>query len=209
MKDDKGYEERIESLTKENKELQDRNKILENKNNELEIELEKLQWNIKNLSNKTEWQKNELISALNEETFKKSNLILPVYRANIDTYEREIDFYKILPKNISLKEQLQAIGNSLSEYYYNNSPIEVLKIENIDNKKIATIDLREDKGNEVGWANMFFQGSAGGTITSTTLTETFLQRDYDDECIDGVKFLYEGKDVEFEHVFNLQEIIYR
>ena len=93
------------------------------------------------------------------------------------------------------------------------------EIKDIEGKSVAVINLRESPINEeiagpeemIGhsWATYYFQGSTGGVLTSIKLVETFLQRDYRGPWIDGVQFLYEGNQIDFEHVEGLREINYR
>jgi hypothetical protein len=145
--------------------------------------------------------------------------IIPAYTADVNSYERKIGFYIKVPNDMPLKEKLDNVSKILSEQYFNNLPIEVLRIEELDGKKIVVINLEESKENQgvtdfeklTGrtWATGFFQGSTGGTITSTTLVETFLQRESKDVWVDGVKFLYNNGVCDFEHVPNLYKINYR
>lgn len=145
--------------------------------------------------------------------------VYPVYTANIDTYEQEIQFYLSIRDQLPLRDKLQEVADKLSVYIYNSMPIEVERIEVIEEKQVAVINLKEHSANEtvtdpeqyVGktWKSHFFQGSLGGAQTSTNLIETFLQRDYDGEWIDGVQFLYQGESVAYQHVPALAEIQYQ
>jgi hypothetical protein len=96
-----------------------------------------------------------------------------------------------------------------------------VKIEEVNNKKIAVINLEESKENQgikddgklkaMTWATHYLQGSAGGSMTSETLIETLLQREHTGEWIDGVRFLYNGGpcDDHFQHSPNLMRVNYR
>lgn len=87
-------------------------------------------------------------------------------------------------------------------------PINILRIEERNNKKIAIIDLREfiasdSTGYLPSWRTIYFQGSTGGYFTTLTLTKSFLQKDYKGKWIDGIEFYYEGKQIlegEWDHI---------
>lgn len=194
---------------------------VENEIERNEVLTEKLEY-LKQISDRNNLLIKEQISLINlkeNSKFLSENTIIPIYSANIDTYNQEIIFYTYFSKELTLKEKLNTIGNKLSLYCFNRLPIEVQEIKNIENKKIAVINLQESMVNQeidnhenwIGksWASNYFQGSTGGIITSTELIETFLQRSYTDDWIDGVKFLYKGSNIEFEHVFILSDTIYR
>ena len=199
--------------------LQDEITIL-NKNIELEkeknIELEKekavLNETLESLNKRVEKQVS-IITSLTRNSENGMNMH-PIYTANINTYIKGIDFYITMPKEDSLKSKLSTIAKTLSEVYFSNLPIEVLEI---DDKKIAIINLEERSEGSMkttmqtskSWATGFFQGSTGGTITTIRLVESFLQKDYKGEWIEGIRFLYKGQPVDFQHVPELSEVIYR
>lgn len=184
---------------------------LEKRNNELEKNIAELTKQINELKNST--------ISIDKEILKKSDYIYKIYTANSDTYEKEIGLLVYIPKNISIINKLDMLGKTLSEVYFNGLEIKIEKIENIDGRKIAVINLKESKINQgindyskhkgSSWAKDYFQGSAGGTVTVTRLIETFLQRDYSGSWIDGVRFLYNSKEIGFDHVESLNEISFR
>lgn len=162
---------------------------------------------------------NEQVETLNQKAKENELLgltaqteIWPIYTANINDYKKEIGCYISLPKNDSIQAKLDEIAQSLSELYFHNLPIEVLEI---DGQKIAHVNLKELSGGGTGnissdsWASRYFQGSAGGTITTTRLVESFLQRQYNGEWIAGVEILYNGQPVDFQHVPDLAKVNYR
>jgi len=144
-----------------------------------------------------------------EEPLKLENETFVIYKANVDTYKKEVSQEINIPKDKSLQDKLVAIGQKLSEVEFNKLPIEIGKIQEINGKKIVKVNLKEDSNNEKGWAKSYMQGSAGGSVTSISLAETFLQKEYKGEWIDGVEFLYNGNKCEFEHAPDLADIIYR
>ncbi|EYE89238.1 hypothetical protein Q428_03470 [Fervidicella metallireducens AeB] len=184
---------------------------LEKRNSELEKNLSELTKEINELKNST--------ISINDEALNKSDNIYKIYTANNDTYEKEIGLWVYIPKNISIINKLDMLGKTLSDVYFNGLEIKIEKIENTDGRKIAVINLKESKINQgindysrhkgSSWAKDYFQGSAGGTVTATTLIETFLQRDYRGDWIDGIRFLYNGKELNFDHVESLNEISFR
>ncbi|MDI6782153.1 MAG: hypothetical protein QME49_08645 [bacterium] len=138
------------------------------------------------------WQKPNL----KEDFFK-------VYGADKECEHEEINFYVAVPKNLSLLEKLKFLANKLSRFEFQYHPINVLRIESRNNKKIVIIELNElDFQEAYSWRHGYFQGSAGGGFTTLTLTKTFLQEDYKGNWIDGVEFYYEGKPIsnEWDHV---------
>ncbi len=101
-----------------------------------------------------------------------------------------------IDKNNDIEENLEIVIDKISELKFDDAPIELLKIEN----NIAYIDIRESDDKNY-WSSNYFQGSTGASITSFTLVENILQRNYQGEWIDGIYFSYEGKtDIEFDHL---------
>lgn len=144
-----------------------------------------------------------------KETPKVENEIFTIYGSNMDTYKKEAMGEISIPKDKSIQEKLEEVAKKLSEVNFNRLPMEVLRIETVNGKKIAKVNLKEDSKNQKQWFQSYMQGSAGGSMTSVSLIETFLQKEYKGEWVDGVEFSYEGKKCEFEHAYNLTEIIYR
>ncbi len=221
--------DQISELKNENGELIRKIAELENKNKDLSEEKElhkiekrkfgehtellenkiyRLSMNESSISRKLNSQHQYLNSLSKEDYFNSNYIIIPVYTANIDTYKRETEYYIIIPKKILLEEKLKVMADILTKSFA-NLPIEVMRIDNKEGKLIAVINLKENSESNATWNTLYFQGSCGGTVISTTLIETFLQRDYEGEWIDGVKFLYHGGDVQFEHVADLEKINYR
>lgn len=144
-----------------------------------------------------------------------------IYSKDINTDKEiiveEFWFYKDVD---TVEKRLNIIASNLSDSQFKNLPIELIGIEEIDGKKVATFNLKENEENlnkpdwseysEPSWANNFFQGSAGGGWTCYTLQTTMLQPDYDGEWIDGVRFLYNGEENKyFQHIEGLDRIKYR
>lgn len=160
----------------------------------------------------------KLVDLRKDWRFLRDNEVFPIYDANVDNYNKEVMLYISFPKDLELNEKLRKIGDKLSQYCFSGLPIELEYIKDIEGKKIAVVNLKESDINEglnikdrIGytWSGNYFQGSTGGALTYVKLVETFLQRDYKGEWIDGVEFLYEGSRIDFEHVEGLSEIIYR
>jgi len=138
---------------------------------------------------------------------------LKIHTLDPNTYEGKIDFYVAIPQDLSLFAKLKLLADKLSRLKFRGLPINVLKIENGDTKKIAIVELEEKEGHYFpsSWRGNYFQGSTGGTVTTATLVETFLQRDYKGDWIDGVEFYYEGKPIvagDWDHI-GLSGTIYR
>lgn len=206
----KGKNQEIDKLKNEITSLQDKNKSLENKVTELTKESENLNSKLKEY---------ESSGTAGGEAGSNSDNVYPIYTANSDTYKREVLVTTYVPNNYTLKQKLDAIAKTLSEVKFKGLPIEVTGIKDVNGKKVAIINLKESKENQgvtdpskfkgSSWSVNYFQGSTGGTITSTSLLETFLQKDYKGQWVDGVQFLYNNKALSFEHVEGLGEINYR
>jgi hypothetical protein len=104
-------------------------------------------------------------------------------------------FYVKIEQALPLRLQLAVMAKALSRHCFSYLPIEVQGVQEYNDKKVAIINLKEFEGFEKGkswsgasWAHGFFQGSAGGSSTSITLIESFLQRDNPMPWIDGVVF---------------------
>jgi hypothetical protein len=197
--------------------LNNENSTLKKEISESKAVITDLENTVKDLQNKLkEKAKNNMASV---PTLENKNNIYPIYTANIDTCEKEVWIYAYSPNNAELEQKLIIIVNALSETYFNNLPIEVVEIEEINNKKIAVINLNESKENEGikqqikltenAWANKYFQGSTGGKVTSVSLIESMLQREHKVQWIDGVRFLYNNGVCNFEHTPELNKVNYR
>lgn len=124
-----------------------------------------------------------------------------------------VEYYVASPRHFTVIEKLRLLADRLSRLEFSELPINVVRIETVKGKKVAVIDLRESQdGREYpSWYGGYFQGSTGGGITQTTLMDTFLQKGYQGEWVDGVRFLYEGKPMQegdWDHI-NLSGTIYR
>lgn len=195
---------------------------LKDENTALKEELIQVQATNANLENKVQDLSKQLEESKNSgetSASQNSTKAYPLYTANIDSYKKEIGGYININNDVELKEKLVTLTSTLSEKYFDNLPIEVLNIEDVDGKKIAVINLMESKDNQVikevekfkgsSWATLYFQGSTGGQVTSITLIETLLQREYEEQWIDGVKFLYNNETCDYEHVPELGKVNYR
>ncbi|WBW98888.1 hypothetical protein [Oceanirhabdus sp. W0125-5] len=156
-----------------------------------------------------------IIAVLKDGMNSESIDFMPLYNVDGNSMVKYVSSYCVMSKELELEEKLQELAHNLSLYIFEGLPISVKEIKNEGNKKIAYIDLKE-KHEKIGnhypipsWASNKFQGTSGGEATITRLVSAFLQPDYEGEWIDGVKFLYEGKDVCFQHVQGLEETIYR
>ncbi|AQS09224.1 hypothetical protein CLOBY_13470 [Clostridium saccharobutylicum] len=142
-----------------------------------------------------------------EET-KINKVKLSIYNVNVDTLEPNECGTIEVDENLSLESKLKALSKAVSEKNFNKLPIEIKSIDTKNGKKIATINLVDDGANK--WLPKF-QGSTGGTLTANTLIENFLQSNNKSNLkwIDGVRFLYNGKTIDYEHVGDLSNIQYR
>lgn len=206
------------SLKSENHDLQKQVSDLKGKNAALEKSIKEKQEENDTLSNKIKDVESKTTSQSGGLEEYKDN-IYAIYASDNNTYEKELMGFAYVAKASSEEEKLQTIAKALSGMVYEGLPIEVEKVEEVDGKKIAVIDLLESKENQGitdvskmkgrTWATGYLQGSTGGNMTSTSLIETFLQKEYEGQWIDGVRFLYNHKPCNFEHAPDLSEVSYR
>lgn len=190
-------------------------KQLKEENFKLEQDKEHLNFQIKhfselNMSINEIVQEQVYILGLSEKE-RMGYTILPIYNANINTLEREISYYIYLPTQSTLEEKINVLAEKLSKYSFKNLPIEVIGIETIDTKRVAVINLQDHAPelNTYSWINNYFQGTSGGSMTSRRLVETFLQREYKGQWVDGVKILYNNTTQESDHIEGLLTTHYR
>lgn len=167
----------------------------------------------------------ENIEANNQESDEKEgstvvkDTTINIYAINDDNDETVV-IKEITPdKNKALKEEVEEVASVLSKEQFQDLPIELSKIDNIDGKKVAIINLKENEKNygkinpedftSPNWLYQKFQGTYGFMVTYQMLVESFLQRHYKGEWIDGVKFLYDGQQIPSEHADRFEDIIYR
>ena len=137
-------------------------------------------------SNLYENNDNKSLNLLNEE-----NELLPFYSFLPDAMGTEIGAYIPVQKNYSLFEKLNILASKLGKFVFKRK-IEVERIVEKSNKKIAIINLQDTDKSSNKW-NQAFQGSTGGGMTSAVLRKTFLQNDYKNKWIDGIEFQLNGK----------------
>ncbi|MEG0842995.1 MAG: hypothetical protein RSD22_03780 [Romboutsia sp.] len=139
--------------------------------------------------------------AKEEEKSKEEKLIdFKIYTADVEDTEKIVELETIkLKENTSVDEKLNELCKALQTKYFKTDTAEIT-LESIDEDNIAIINL---KGQEA-W-RQYFQGSTGGIISQTTITETLLQKEYKGDWIKGVKILVdsETKDV-FDHASFLE-----
>lgn len=153
----------------------------------------------------------------NQKSIKTMEMVL--YSKDANTDEQVVIGTIEVDENLSLEEKIEKLSKELSEKVFDSLPIEFVKINDIEGKKIALFNLNElgnnatdityDKYEGINWINNYFAGSAGGSVTEYTLITTLLQKNYTGEWIDGVEFTYKNSKMEFDHVPGLGEISYR
>ena len=153
----------------------------------------------------------------NQESIKTIEMML--YSKDVNTDEQVIIGEVEVNEELSLEEKIEKLSEGLSEKAFDNLPIEFVKINNIEGKKVALFNLDElgnnatditfDKYEGINWSNNYFAGSAGGSVTEYTLISTLLHRNYTGEWIDGIEFTYKNSKIEFDHVPALGEVSYR
>jgi hypothetical protein len=140
----------------------------------------------------------------------ENSVVLKLYSADDMTGEKLVVGDVRVKEDAGLDEKLTKLTAALSKKVF-KMPMVYKGIEDVFGQSIAVIDLMEsDKADaKASWSGLYFQGSTGGMMTSVSLIETILQKDYSSDWVDGVKFLYQGKKVDFEHVNGLYGTAYR
>lgn len=135
---------------------------------------------------------------------------LPVFGAEEDGTMVQVSSI-VVKTDEPLIDKMKMMAEELSEKFFEGLGMEAEEIRNIDGKEILVIDLKEGSGavGEKSWVYDYFQGSTGGLVTETALTETFLQREYGGRWVDGVLFTLDGESIELDHVPNLNDVILR
>lgn len=130
---------------------------------------------------------------------------LTLYDGNADATDIAPQFGVTFPPDLNPQQRLETLTTLVSRYHFCTLPIEVVALQD----EVATINLAEhdwnqDPENPVdfpgcsgrSWRTNYFQGSAGGMITSKTLAYTLLQPEFQGEWIEGVTFQYQGEPIE-------------
>ncbi|HCW73872.1 MAG TPA: hypothetical protein DHM90_08825 [Clostridiaceae bacterium] len=135
---------------------------------------------------------------------------LPVFGAEEDGTMVQVSTV-VVKTDEPLLNKMTMMANELSDKFFEGLEMEAEEIRTIDGKEILVVDLKEGSGavGEKSWVYDYFQGSTGGLVTETALTETFLQREYGGRWIDGVLFTIDGESIELDHVPNLKDVILR
>ena len=119
---------------------------------------------------------------------------LPVYGADAEAMEVEKRAYARIEPGTDPQEALQTLADTLSATVFRRAPIHVAGwVTGDDGAEYAVIDLREPE-HARGWAELYFQGSTGGHMTTQSLLRTLGQ------CVGpephGLIFHYEGEPIE-------------
>lgn len=123
------------------------NNILKSEASAIKEKNEKLESSVNDLNKKLK----ELEKSLAKELpFENKSNMYPIYTANIDTYKREVGAYTYMPEEMDLNKKLSTLVKVLSEGYFKNLPIEILNIEEVDKKRIVTVNLKEAEENQIG-----------------------------------------------------------
>ncbi|MGG7177817.1 hypothetical protein ACQPU1_09500 [Clostridium paraputrificum] len=182
----------------------DKAQLESNKNNA------SISYNDNNTANENDKNNDNNITEKPTEPEKSVEIMLSVYTADDQTLTPiELSTIK-MDEKLELKDKVSKLAKELSNKNFKDLPINLIRIDVIDGKKIAIVSLDEiDKNTSPSWSREYFQGSTGGAVTTKSLVETFLQNNYKGEWIDGVQFLYEKYPVNFQHVEDLKKCYYR
>ena len=99
--------------------------------------------------------------------------------------------------DLSLKNKLQNIADSLSRIVFYNLPVKVVSIDTVENKTVATINLldydsrfTDEKNRYNGWKDMHLENPVYEKCTGESISYSFAQPKYKGQWIDGFKILY-------------------
>lgn len=129
-----------------------------------------------------------------------------VYTLDGYSFKEYVRAYFQPPGYLNIRQQLERLAGIISYAEFGGLPIEIMDIENHDGLDFVKINLKEDgiKAKGLTWNGHYFQGSTGGRITEHTLRESFLQREYRGDWIDGVEFYYERRpmaECDWDHIY--------
>lgn len=192
------YQSEIKVLEEQLTQLKEDQTKQEDENKELAVSIERLE-ELQDYSQENSFYLYDRLSQLRELVMYQSDLLDEHDEAYLSFYgsdktaENVVRHYYASIPNGSLEEQVSFVAQTLSKYSFNNYPIDVLRIENIEGQRIAFVDLKNPAEDDDGWIVHYFPGSTGGIMTADTLIETFLQRTLAIDWIDGIHFSYEGQ----------------
>lgn len=147
----------------------------------------------------------EVIS--NPKVDNETNDTFKIYDVDTNTYELIEPYDFSIKSNEPLNEKVNKLVKEIMDRWFVGLEYKTSIIKEKD-KQILVIDLI-DKGVDTpsGWYSKF-QGSTGGTISSKRIVDNVIQKDYSGEWVQGVKILYNGQKIEFEHAPELGDTIY-
>ncbi|MGL4737480.1 MAG: hypothetical protein ACRCW2_08525 [Cellulosilyticaceae bacterium] len=128
-----------------------------------------------------------------------------IYDVDVNDYKTTVSSTVEIPDQLSLEEKIQALCNTLSKVKF-TLPIELVSIDEVGKRKIATINLRDGEEGKV-WGS-YFAGSTGAAVNVKVLSSSLLQKEYEGEWIDGVCFLQNNEIIDEDHC-NPSVITYR
>lgn len=202
----------LEELKIENKNLK---KLLEERITELDKLKEEKSSSDKEIQDLRKYKDyDELFKVLSPTVNASENdiNIIPIYGYDIDTANSEVISWIPLISSNGIEKNIEILAKYMEDKYFNKGHITIEEIIDVDGKRVAIINLKEKESNTKEknsiWMSRYFAGSAGGRATESRMKLTFLQPGYSGEWIDGIKLLYEGVPLEFNHA-NLPDIIYR
>lgn len=157
---------------------------------------------------KTEPEKETTTQNNSSSASKENSSKVSIYSIDENSLEPNEVKTVSINESSSLNDKLTQLSKTVSQTNFDGLPMEVKSIDTVNGKKVATINLYDSSSKS--WVEKF-QGSTGGQVTANTLIENFLQSNNQSkgEWIDGVKFLYNGENIEYDHVADLSTIQYR
>jgi len=130
---------------------------------------------------------------------------LNIYALNVESENIIIKNVLEVKKHLSLDEKIDLLSTKLSKEDFEGKTIKFNGIKEENGDKIAYFDL-VDTNEKDSWYP-YFQGSLGAFSTKLSIVETFLQREFEGDWIDGIKISYNGKYEEYDHI-SFEDTVY-
>lgn len=130
-------------------------------------------------------------------------LYFPVYELDV-TMEASPAAYVAIKPQASVEEKLGELTQGIAEILFDGRSMKLVGIEDTSEGKVAVVDLVDG----ASW-NQVFQGTSGGAAASQALILSYLQADYTNAWIDGVRFTMDGEAILLDHAPLLEETQFR
>lgn len=135
--------------------------------------------------------------------------LLPIWGSDEGAERNEVICYIPVLDSLPVDKKIEVVCQRLGQLVFGWGRVQLMRIDTVDGRSIAEIDLVGDSIGEP-WSRHYFQGSTGGGYTTITLRRAFLQDTYHGSWVNGVRFHLNGEPIQdvWDHIF-LSGIFYR